>query len=129
MLCLKRKVSQTLKSSSCKKVFPKSVHHGCNLLRWMFFIRCDNWKTFFLIQTYCYPEVSRNHHVSALFETSILKKVRILYSFFHNNITMLLIPQCSYFLHILNEIYFLIAVFYSFCLWMLDVKNVPHFSL
>ena len=33
LLCLKRNVSLTLKSSSCKKVFPKCVYHGYNLLR------------------------------------------------------------------------------------------------
>ena len=47
----------------------------------MFFILCDNWKTFFFIQTYRYPEVWCNRHVAALFETSVLKKVRILYLF------------------------------------------------
>ena len=82
LLCLRRKVSITLKSSSCKKVFRKCVYHGYNLLWWMFFIPCDNWKTFFFIQTYCYPEVWCNRHVAALFETSILKKVRISYSLF-----------------------------------------------
>ena len=48
--------------------------------------------------------------------------------YFHNNIAMLLIPQCSYFLHVLNKIYFFIANFYSFNLWMIDL-NVIHFSL
>ena len=82
LLCLKRNVSQTLKSSSCKKVFTKCVYHGYNLLRWMFFVPCDNWKTFFFIQTYRYPEVWCNRHVATLFETSIWKEVRILYSLF-----------------------------------------------
>ena len=45
----------------------------------MFFIPCDNWKTFFFIQTYSYPEVSYNHHAAAIFKTSVLKEVRILY--------------------------------------------------
>ena len=45
----------------------------------MFFISCDNWKTFFFIQTYRYPEVWCNRHVAAFFETSVLKEVRILY--------------------------------------------------
>ena len=53
-------------------------------------------KTFFFIQTYRYTEVWCNRHVAALFETSILKKVRILYSLFPQqhynaaNTTMLL---------------------------------------
>ena len=48
----------------------------------MFFIPCDNGKAFFFIQTYRYPEVWCNHHVAALFEASILKKVRILHTLF-----------------------------------------------
>ena len=46
--------------------------------------------------------------------------------YFHNNTAMLLIPQCSYFLHVSNKIYFLIAIFHSFSLQMFDL-NVPHF--
>ena len=55
------------------------IYHGYNLLRLMFFIPRDNWKIIFLIQSYRYPEVWCNCHVAALFETSILKKVSILY--------------------------------------------------
>ena len=46
--CLKRSVSQTFESSSCKKVYPKFVYHWYNLLRWIFFILRDNWKQYFL---------------------------------------------------------------------------------
>ena len=45
LLCLKRNVSQTLKSSSFKKVFPKCVYQGYNLLP------CDNWKKDILFYT------------------------------------------------------------------------------
>ena len=45
----------------------------------MFFIPCDNWKTFFFIQIYCYPKVWCNRHVAVIFKTSVLKEVRILY--------------------------------------------------
>ena len=48
--------------------------------------------------------------------------------YFHNNIIMLSIPQCSYFLRVRNKIYFFIAIFYSFSLWIFDL-NIPHFSL
>ena len=34
----KKKISQTFKSSSCKKVFPKSVYHWDNLFQWMFLL-------------------------------------------------------------------------------------------
>ena len=56
------------------------------------------------------------------------KKSLFYIHYFHSNITMLLIPQCSYFLHVLNKIYFLIAILYFFNLWMFDL-NVPHFCL
>ena len=79
LLCLKRNISQTFKSSSCKKVFLKCVYHWYNLLRWMFFITCNNWKTLFFTQIYRYSEVSYNHHVAAFFEKSNLKEVGILY--------------------------------------------------
>ena len=47
-LCLKRTVSQTFESKSCQKRFRKYVCYWCNLLRWMYFIPSDNWKTFFI---------------------------------------------------------------------------------
>ena len=61
LLCLKRNFSQIFKSSSCKKVFLKCVYHGYNLLRWMFSIPCDNWKTLIFIQISRYPDVWYNH--------------------------------------------------------------------
>ena len=48
VLCLKWSISQTFKSNRCKKVFPGCVYHWYNLLGWMFFIPCDDWKTFYL---------------------------------------------------------------------------------
>ena len=77
------------------------------------------------MQTYRYTEVWCNRHAGALFETSVFKKVRILYSVFlqqHYN------AANTTMLHLLNKIYFLIAIFYSFSLRMFDL-NVPHFSL
>ena len=48
LFSLKRSVSLTFKSSSCKKAFPKCVYHWYNLLRWMLLIPCDNCKHCFL---------------------------------------------------------------------------------
>ena len=73
ILCQKRNISQTLKVGSGKKVFLKCVYHWYNLLRWMFFIMCDNWKTFFSIQTYRYREAWCNRHVAALFQATFWK--------------------------------------------------------
>ena len=72
-------VSQTFQSSRRKRVFPKCAYHWYNLLRWMFFIPCDNSKQYFFTQTYCYSEAWCNCHAAAFFRTSVLKEVHILY--------------------------------------------------
>ena len=95
LLCLNKNVWQTFKSSSCKKVFPKCVYHWYNLLRWMFFVPCDNWKTFF-IQIYCYPEVWFNGHVLHSLEQVFWKNFTVHIRYLHNNITILLIPKVQY---------------------------------
>ena len=55
----------------------------CNLLRWMFFIPCDKWKTLFFPKSLWLPQDFVNRHFSVFFETSVLKQVRIL-PLFHN---------------------------------------------
>ena len=72
LLCLKRNVSQTFKSSNCNKLFAKFLCYWYSLLWWMFFILCDNWKKFF-IKIYHYPELFCNRHVIAFFEASALR--------------------------------------------------------
>ena len=57
LLCLKRNKPQTFKSGSCKNLFLEYVCYWYNLLWWMFFILCDNWKTFLFIIVYCYSEI------------------------------------------------------------------------
>ena len=61
----------------------------------MFFIPRDNWKAFFSIQTYRYPEVWCNCHIAALLKQLFWKKSIFYIHFLRNNITMLLIPQGS----------------------------------
>ena len=50
VLLLKRSDSQTFKYSSSKNPFLQCVCYCYNLLRLMFFILCDNWKTLFSIK-------------------------------------------------------------------------------
>ena len=50
LLCLKRNDPQTFKSGSCKNLFLQCVCYCYNLLRWMFFILCDKWKTLFFMK-------------------------------------------------------------------------------
>ena len=57
LLCLKRNDPQTFKSGSCKNPFLQCVCYCYNLLRWMFFILCDNWETLLFIIVYRYSEI------------------------------------------------------------------------
>ena len=77
-LCLERHSSQTFESNNCRILFPKCVCYWHCLLRGVFFIPCDNWKTLFFIPIYHYPEVFCNCHVVMFFETSALEEVHIL---------------------------------------------------
>ena len=104
LLCLKRNVSLALKSSSCNKAFPKCVYHGYNLLRWMFFIPCDNWKTFFLYKLIVAQKFGVTGMLLRSLKQVFWKKSRFHIHYFHNNITIILIPQCSYFLHVPKKI-------------------------
>ena len=47
LFSLKRSASKAFQSSRRKRVLPKCVYHWYNLLRWMFFIPCDNSKQVF----------------------------------------------------------------------------------
>ena len=79
LLSLKRSVSKTLEKSSCKKVFPKCVFYGSNLLRECFSFLVITGRHSFSIQSCGYPEVWCNRHVAEFFEISILKEVCIIY--------------------------------------------------
>ena len=57
LICPNLNDSQTLKSSSCKKFLLQCVCYKCNLLRWMFLVPCDNWKTLFFLKVCRYCEI------------------------------------------------------------------------
>ena len=57
LLCLKRNVPQTFKSGSCKNPFLQCVCYCYNLLQWMFFILCDNWKALLFMKVCHYSEI------------------------------------------------------------------------
>ena len=50
LICPNLNDSQTFKSSSWKTIFLQCVCYRCSLLRWMFFVPCDNWKTLFFLK-------------------------------------------------------------------------------
>ena len=79
LFSLKRSASKAFQSSRRKRVLPKCVYHWYNLLRWMFFIPCDNSKQYFFTQIYCYSEAWCNCHAAAFFQASVLKEVHVLY--------------------------------------------------
>ena len=90
LLYLKRSVSQNFKPRNCKEVFPKRVYYWCNLLRWMFFIPCDNWKQYIFYTNLSFP--------GGLVQLRSMKQVFWRKSAFHvrylrNNITMMLKPK------------------------------------
>ena len=92
LFCLKKSISQTFKSSSCKKVFPKCIHHWYNLLRWMFFIPCNNWKLYFLhkfiVTQRLGATITLLHSLNQVFWKKSVFCVRYLHSYI-----MMLIPQ------------------------------------
>ena len=54
LLCLKRNDPH---SGSCKNPFLQCVYYCYNLLRWMFFVLCDNWKTLLFMKVCRYSEI------------------------------------------------------------------------
>ena len=113
LLSLKRNVSQTFKSSSCKKAFPKCVYHGYNLLRKMLFIPCDTgWYYFYT--NLSLPKGLMKPSCCCSLKQVFWKKSTFYIRYLHNNTTMLLIPKVH------NKIRKSVdSVFYSFIsLWM-----------
>ena len=76
-LCLERNVSQTSTVATEKNFFPSLYVISKACFDECFFIPCDNLMTLFFIQIYLYPERFYNRHDVTLFETSVLKEVRI----------------------------------------------------
>ena len=72
-----------------KNPFFQCVCHWYDLLRWMFFIPCNNWKTLLSIAVYCYPEIV----LTAIFWLPlkpVFWKKSIVYACLHNNSMMLI---------------------------------------
>ena len=113
LLYLKRNDSQTLKSSSCHKLFLQYIS-----FKSMLFIICDKWKTLFFIRVY---------HYSLFFSTTmllcVLKQVSQKSTYFnsiniHNYITMLIAKvqkdlPCIICVKLSYQILFFDKVFYT----------------
>ena len=53
----KRNEPKILKTSRCKNLSLQCVYFCYDLLWWIFFIPCDNWKTVLFIKVYHYSEI------------------------------------------------------------------------
>ena len=93
LLCLKRNVSQTFKSSSCKKVFFKCIYHSYNLPRQMFFIPCDNSKSLFLNKFIVTQRFGALAMLLSFLRQVIWKKTVFYIRYLRNIITMLLVTK------------------------------------
>ena len=96
LLCQKRNVSQTFKSSSYKKVFLKCVYHWYNLLWRIIFVPYNNLKTQLLYKF----RVTQRFGTMAMLLRSVKKvfwkKSSFYIRYLHNNITMLVIHVFFY---------------------------------
>ena len=93
LLCLKINVSRTFKSSSSKKLFPKLVYHWYNLLRWIFFIPCDNCKQYFLHKWIITLRLGATAMLLRSFKQVFWKKSVFYVRCLHNDITIMLIAK------------------------------------
>ena len=91
--CLKRSVSLTFKNASYKKVFPKCVYDWYNLLCWMFFILCDNWKQSVLHQVIVTQRLGATTMLLCSLKQVFWKTSAFYVRYLQNNITMMLIPK------------------------------------
>ena len=93
LLCLKSNYPQTFKSGICKNPFLQCVRYWYNLLRWMFFIQCDNWKTFLFVKVYRYSETFEAPCCCFLW-SQCFERSPYFMRYLHNN-NMMLVPKQS----------------------------------
>ena len=84
IICPNLNNSQTFKSSSDKNCFLQCVCYRCNLLRWMFFVPCNNWKALFFLKVCRYCEIFLTAILSFSEEVCILR-------YLHNNSAVLIL--------------------------------------
>ena len=77
---LKRNDPKTFKTGSCKNLFLQRVWCWYKLLRWMYFVLCDNRKTLLFLKVYCYSEIFLTAMLLLFFKKVFWKKC-VLYAF------------------------------------------------
>ena len=110
-----KETTQTFKSSNCKKLLLHCACYRYNLLRWMFFISFDNWKSFFCF-FFCKSLSLLWDSFSCHIAASVLKEVRILRNL--HSVSAALIPKFQN-----KAIVYLINFLNGFCF-----VTVSHFS-
>ena len=65
----KKKWFKTFRKSSSNSLFLQYVCYWYNLLRWIIFVLCDNWKKLFFAKVYRYSKGFSNPHVVAFCNT------------------------------------------------------------
>ena len=88
-LCSNWNDTRTFKSSSCKKIFLQCICYRCNLLQWMSFIPCGNWKTF-LTKVYRYFEIL-SILITLLYLKQVFWKKSIFYVFYLHSAVLIMV--------------------------------------
>ena len=130
----KRRLVQTKyhwkKAAAAKNFFLRCVCYRCNLLRWMFFVPCDNWKLLFFLKVcrYCdiFSTVILSFYLKQVFwkkslfyVTSTISAVLILMLMLSSKIKL------SYTILIQNWKAFLADLFYDNVLHILYFLTIP----
>ena len=78
----KEMTHKPLKVAATKNPLLQCVWYYWNLLRWMFFILCDNLKILLFMKVWRYSEIFFKRYVVAFFDDRVSKEFRILYVIF-----------------------------------------------
>ena len=90
-LCLKRNNPQTFTSISCKSPFLQCVCYWYKLLRWMFLISCDNWKTLLIIKVYRYSEIFLTTMLLLFYWSQCFERSSYFMHYLHNSSAILIL--------------------------------------
>ena len=129
----KSKRLTNLQKQQLQKVFLQCVCHRCNLLRWIFFVPCDNWKKLFFLKVCRYCEIFLTAILSFSLKQVFLKEIRILRYLHNNSVVLILMPSFEkiypiLYLYMLEKLSYVADFFITF-FTLLTFLTVPHFNL
>ena len=91
LICPNLNDSQAFKSNSYKKYFLQRARYRRNLLRCMFFVPCDNWKTLFFLRVFSYCEIFSTAILSLSLKQVFERSPYFTQSVLHNNSAVLIL--------------------------------------